>query len=92
MPGASAPRRRDFAAAADARRGLGRHARFRRGARADSEIEMIDRYTKIVLTVIAVALVALVAQQGIGGAEAQFGLALGCDGSPNAPCFIRIIN
>jgi hypothetical protein len=56
------------------------------------EIHMIDRYTKIVLTVIATALVALVVQQGIGGAEAQFGLALGCDGSPNAPCFIRILN
>jgi hypothetical protein len=53
---------------------------------------MIDRYTKIVLTVIAVALVAPVVQQGVGGAEAQFGLALGCDGSPNAPCFIRLLN
>jgi hypothetical protein len=53
---------------------------------------MVDRYTKIVLTVIATALVALVLQQGISDAEAQFGIALGCDGSPNAPCFIRIIN
>lgn len=53
---------------------------------------MTDRYTKVVLTVIAMALVALVLQGGIGGAKAQFGFALGCDGSPNAPCFIRIIN
>jgi hypothetical protein len=53
---------------------------------------MTDTYSKIVLTVIAAALVALVAQQAIGSAEAQFGLALGCDGSFNAPCFIRIIS
>jgi hypothetical protein len=53
---------------------------------------MVDRYTKIVLTVIAMALVALVMQQGIGGARAQFGIELGCDGSPNSPCFIRILN
>jgi hypothetical protein len=53
---------------------------------------MIDRYTKIVLTVIATALVALVLQQGIGGAKAQFGFELGCDGSPNSPCFIRLLN
>jgi hypothetical protein len=53
---------------------------------------MTDRYTKFVLTVIALALVALVAQQAVGSAEAQFGLALGCDGSPNAPCFIRLMD
>jgi hypothetical protein len=53
---------------------------------------MVDRYTKIVLTVIAAALVALVLQQGIGGAEAQFGIQFGCDGSPNSPCFIRLLN
>jgi hypothetical protein len=53
---------------------------------------MPDTYTKIVLTVIACALVALVAQQMVQSAKAQFGFAFGCDGSPNAPCFIRIIN
>ena len=51
-----------------------------------------DTYTKIVLTVIAMALVGLVAQQAVGPAKAQFGLALGCDGSFTAPCFIRIVN
>jgi hypothetical protein len=53
---------------------------------------MTDIYTKAVLTVIALALVALVAQQAVPRASAQFGLALGCDGSPNAPCFIRLMN
>ena len=53
---------------------------------------MPDTYTKIVLTVIACALVALVAQQAVQSAKAQFGFSFGCDGSPNAPCFIRIIN
>ena len=51
---------------------------------------MIDRYTKILLTVIAVALVAIVFQQS--GAQAQFGIALGCDGSVQSPCFIRLLN
>jgi hypothetical protein len=49
---------------------------------------MIDSYTKVVLTVIALALVAL----AVPRANAQFGFALGCDGSPNAPCFIRLMN
>jgi hypothetical protein len=53
---------------------------------------MTDTYTKIVLTVIALALVAIVGQQAVGGAQAQFGIVLGCDGSPNSPCFIRILN
>ena len=53
---------------------------------------MIDRYTKAVLSVIALTLVALVAQNAIGGAHAQLGLAFGCDGSYGSPCFIRIIN
>jgi hypothetical protein len=64
-----------------------------RSARAgDSEVLMTDTYTKIVLTVIALALVAIVGQQAVGGAQAQFGIVLGCDGSPNSPCFIRILN
>jgi len=53
---------------------------------------MNDTYTKFILTVIAFALVALVAERAVRPAEAQFGLALGCDGSFNAPCFIRIVN
>jgi hypothetical protein len=53
---------------------------------------MTDTYTKAVLTVIALALVALVAEQAVPRANAQFGFALGCDGSFNAPCFIRIVN
>ena len=53
---------------------------------------MIDRYTKVVLTVIALALVAIVAEQAMPRASAQFGFALGCDGSPNSPCFIRLMN
>ena len=53
---------------------------------------MTDTYTKIVMTVIALALVAIVAQQATGGAQAQFGFELGCDGSPNSPCFIRLMN
>jgi hypothetical protein len=53
---------------------------------------MIDSYTKVVLTVIALALVALVAELAVPRANAQFGFALGCDGSPNAPCFIRLMN
>jgi hypothetical protein len=44
-----------------------------------------DRYTKIVLTVIAGALVALVAQNAIAPAQAQLGL--GC-GSKAKPCFV----
>ena len=51
---------------------------------------MIDPYTRILLTVIAVALVAIFFQQG--GAQAQFGIALGCDGSAQSPCFIRLLN
>ena len=53
---------------------------------------MTDTYTKIVLTVIALALVAIVAQQAVPRANAQFGFELGCDGSPNSPCFIRLMN
>jgi hypothetical protein len=53
---------------------------------------MTDTYTKIVMTVIALALVAIVAQQATSGAQAQFGFELGCDGSPNSPCFIRLMN
>jgi hypothetical protein len=39
---------------------------------------MTDIYTKIILTVIAACLVAFVVR-------------LGCDGSPQAPCYVRLI-
>jgi uncharacterized protein (DUF779 family) len=50
---------------------------------------MTDTYTKIILTVIAAGLVAIVARDSSPVANAQFGL--GCDGSPQAPCHIRLI-
>ena len=48
-----------------------------------------DTYTKIILTVIAACLVAIVVRQAPPSANAQFGL--GCDGSPQAPCYVRLI-
>jgi hypothetical protein len=51
---------------------------------------MTDAYTKAVLTVIAGCLLAIVARQAVPSSGAQFGL--GCDGSPQSPCYIRIIN
>lgn len=50
---------------------------------------MTDTYMKIVLTVIAACLVAIVVRQISPNASAQFGL--GCDGSPQAPCHVRLI-
>jgi hypothetical protein len=50
---------------------------------------MTDRYTKIILTVIATCLVAIAIRQATPSANAQFGL--GCDGSPQAPCYVRLI-
>jgi hypothetical protein len=50
---------------------------------------MTDAYTKLILTVIAACLVAIAARQDPLGANAQFGL--GCDGSPQAPCYVRLI-
>lgn len=49
---------------------------------------MTDTYTKIILTVIAACLVAI-AVRASPNANAQFGL--GCDGSPQAPCYVRLI-
>jgi hypothetical protein len=49
---------------------------------------MIDRYTKIVLTVIAAALVALVLQNSFPGARAQMGS--GC-GSGHKPCYVETV-
>jgi uncharacterized protein (DUF779 family) len=50
---------------------------------------MTDTYTKIILTVIAVCLVAIIVREASPIANAQFGL--GCDGSPTAPCHVRLI-
>lgn len=47
---------------------------------------MIDRYTKVILTIIALALVALVAQNSTRPAVAQLG-GDGC-GSLAMPCYI----
>lgn len=49
----------------------------------------IDRYTKAVLTVIAVALCALVAQNTIQNASAQLGV--GCGDSLARPCLVRVV-
>lgn len=46
---------------------------------------MIDRYTKTVLTVIAVALVGLLAVQLTPRANAQMA---GCGGSTGSPCYV----
>jgi hypothetical protein len=50
---------------------------------------MVDRYTKSVLTVIAVALVGLLAVQLTPTAHAQVG---GCGTSPGSPCFVTGAN
>ena len=51
---------------------------------------MTDTYMKVVLTIIALCLIALVVQQATSVASAQFGF--GCDGSPQSPCYIRLVN
>ena len=48
---------------------------------------MTDTDMKVVLTIIALCLIALVVQQATSVASAQFGF--GCDGSPQSPCYIR---
>jgi hypothetical protein len=50
---------------------------------------MTDTYTKIILTVIAASLAVMALKQATPAASAQFGL--GCDGSPQAPCYVRLI-
>jgi hypothetical protein len=53
---------------------------------------MIDRYTKIVLTIIAASLVALVAQNGVRMALAQVGYNDAC-GTPIHPvCQVSWVN
>lgn len=48
---------------------------------------MVDRYTKAVLTVIAVCLIVLAAREG-GDARAQGNFV--CGGSPADPCFVQL--
>jgi hypothetical protein len=50
---------------------------------------MTDTYTKIILTVIAASLAVMALKQATPAASAQF--ELGCDGSPQAPCYVRLI-
>jgi hypothetical protein len=50
---------------------------------------MIDTYTKIMLTVIAICLGLLTARQIVPGASRRFGL--DCDGSHQAPCLVRLL-
>ena len=49
-----------------------------------------DRYTKLVLTVIAGALVALVVQNAIAPAQAQLGM--GCPSATGLACDVRVTN
>ena len=56
------------------------------GALMSKEDRMVDRYTKVVLTVIALALVGLVASQAIPGAKAFSD----CGKWEHAPCYIAI--
>jgi hypothetical protein len=48
---------------------------------------MVDTYSKIVLTVIAVALVALVFQEAVPNARAAFA---DCGRSAVSPCYMKI--
>jgi hypothetical protein len=50
---------------------------------------MGDRYTKIVLTVIAVALLSLAVEQAVGRAKAAGEV---CGANPDHPCYVRIVN
>lgn len=49
---------------------------------------MIDTFTKIVLTVIGIALCALVIQNAVPSATAQFGS--GWCGGPGTPCQLQV--
>jgi len=49
---------------------------------------MVDRYTKVVLTIIAAALVALVVQNGMIGAFAQQNIACGNAVLGEPPCAV----
>jgi hypothetical protein len=47
---------------------------------------MTDRYSKAILTIIGVALVALALQNGLQRAGAQWS----CGASPDNPCYLRV--
>jgi hypothetical protein len=47
----------------------------------------VDRYTKVVLTIIAFSLLALAVEQGATPAFAQPRASV-CGGSPSSPCYI----
>ena len=47
---------------------------------------MIDRYTKTMLTIIGLALLALATQNGLQRAGAQWN----CGGSPDNPCYLKV--
>ena len=50
---------------------------------------MVDRYTKVILTVIAAALVALVVQQAVPSASAAGGS--GCGLHSWEPCYVTVV-
>jgi hypothetical protein len=49
---------------------------------------MVDRYTKAVLTVIALALIGIVVSQAVPRANAF----ANCGAGPNGPCFIAVVD
>lgn len=71
------------ACAPPARRGLS--AQLHCGTRR--ETKMTDRYTKTVLTIIGLALLALVFQNGFQRAGAQLG---SCGGIADNPCYVKV--
>ena len=52
----------------------------------NSEVKMIDRYTKTTLTIIGLALLALAIQNGLQHASAQWN----CGASPDNPCYLKV--
>ncbi|WP_026871461.1 hypothetical protein [Inquilinus limosus] len=50
---------------------------------------MVDRYTKVILTVIAAALVALAVQQAVPSASAA---GSECKGTYRDPCWVKILS
>jgi hypothetical protein len=52
----------------------------------NSEVKMIDRYTKTMLTIIGLALLALAIQNGLQHASAQWN----CGASPDNPCYLKV--
>jgi hypothetical protein len=52
----------------------------------DGRRPMVDRYTKTILTLIGMALLALALQNGLQRASAQWS----CGAAPDAPCYLRV--